>query len=167
MEESDRMIQWTPAWLVVYAQPRKEELARANLEEQGYEAFLPLYREREGAEPRPLFTRYLFAEAAGKPWAPIRGTLGVSRLVANADGEMGIVPVAVIDNLKRQHEGGIVIARPRRAVLAGEVSLTEGSMAGLGGLVSGGNQDRTEFLLDMLGRSVQVSAPSDILERVR
>lgn len=162
-------IQWAPAWLVVYTKARKEELARANLEEQGYEAFLPLYRERERecAEPRPLFTRYLFAEAAGKPWAPIRGTLGVSRLVANADGEMGIVPVAVIDNLKREHEGGIVIARPRRAVLAGEVSLTEGSMAGLGGLVLGGNQDRTEFLLDILGRSVQVSAPSDILERAR
>lgn len=78
-------------WYVIHTKPRQEQRALLNLEQQGYECYLPLLaieKLRQGAISlieEPLFPRYLFirldAGKSGQSWAPIRSTLGVSRLV--------------------------------------------------------------------------------------
>ena len=78
-------------WYVVHTKPKQESRAFTNLERQGFECFLPtIPKKRVRGKAfeivrEPLFSRYLFIELdttlSGKSWAPIRSTLGVSKLV--------------------------------------------------------------------------------------
>ena len=66
-------------WYLIYTKPHKEQLARENLERQGYEIYLPMARLRrrrmgKGATRiEPLFPRYLFIHLDAKTdnWSPI------------------------------------------------------------------------------------------------
>jgi len=99
------------AWFVVHTKPRQEARALQNLEQQGYCCFLPTISKkkttRQGLKvvQEPLFTRYLFIELdttlSGKSWAPIRSTLGVSRLVTFGV-EPAKVDIHLVDFLKEQ-----------------------------------------------------------------
>jgi transcriptional antiterminator RfaH len=77
-------------WYLLYTKPRQEKLALQHLQNQAYEAYLPLVQVekiRQGARAwaeEALFPRYLFVqldEAGSQSWAPIRSTVGVSQLV--------------------------------------------------------------------------------------
>lgn len=77
-------------WYLLYTKPRQEKLALQHLQNQAYEAYLPLVqieRIRQGTRSwseEALFPRYLFVqldEAGSQSWAPIRSTVGVSQLV--------------------------------------------------------------------------------------
>ncbi len=78
-------------WYVVHTKPRQETRALVNLERQGFHCFLPTIPKKRVSRkafevvPEPLFARYLFIELdttlSGRSWAPIRSTLGVSKLV--------------------------------------------------------------------------------------
>jgi len=78
-------------WFVVHTKPRQESRALVNLERQGFECFLPTIPKKKVSRKvfeivhEPLFARYLFialdTTLSGKSWAPIRSTLGVSKLV--------------------------------------------------------------------------------------
>jgi len=79
-------------WYLVHTKPRQEKFALQNLEQQGYQCYLPtLLTEilRQGSltvKNEPLFPRYLFIRLGQGPatqsWAPIRSTKGVSRVVS-------------------------------------------------------------------------------------
>lgn len=78
-------------WYVVHTKPKQESRALTNLEQQGFACFLPTIPKKRvrgksfELVQEPLFSRYLFIELdttlSGKSWAPIRSTLGVSKLV--------------------------------------------------------------------------------------
>ena len=99
-------------WYVVHTKPKQESRALTNLERQGFMCFLPTIPKKrvKGKSfelvKEPLFSRYLFIELdttlSGKSWAPIRSTLGVSKLVT-----FGIEPARVnpdLIELLRQQE---------------------------------------------------------------
>ena len=77
-------------WYAIHSKPRQEERALENLQNQGYEAWLPLItieklrRGRLADVVEPMFSRYLFIrlDMEHTNWTPIRSTLGVSRLVS-------------------------------------------------------------------------------------
>ena len=112
MTESEHYAKIPMRWQVIYTKPRREEIARNNLEKQGYQRYLPLRtleqlrRGRRVQTCEPLFNRYLFIRldesGAGSSWAPIRSTLGVSHLL-----RFGDQPARVEDGLIqhiRRHE---------------------------------------------------------------
>jgi transcriptional antiterminator RfaH len=77
-------------WYLLYTKPRQEKLALQHLQNQAYEAYLPLVQIEKirqgvrGLVEEALFPRYLFVqldEAGSQSWAPIRSTVGVSQLV--------------------------------------------------------------------------------------
>ena len=78
-------------WYVIHTKARQEQRALINLEQQGYQCYLPilnlekLSRGRLKVVEEPLFPRYLFisldASRYGQNWGPIRSTWGVSDLV--------------------------------------------------------------------------------------
>jgi transcriptional antiterminator RfaH len=77
-------------WYLLYTKPRQEKLALQHLQNQAYEAYLPLVQVEKvrrgvrGLVEEALFPRYLFVkldEAGSQSWAPIRSTVGVSQLV--------------------------------------------------------------------------------------
>jgi transcriptional antiterminator RfaH len=77
-------------WYAVHSRPKQEQRALENLQNQGYEAWLPLItieklrRGRLAEVVEPMFSRYLFIrlDMEHTNWTPIRSTLGVSRLVS-------------------------------------------------------------------------------------
>ncbi|NDC62375.1 MAG: transcriptional activator RfaH, partial [Betaproteobacteria bacterium] len=74
-------------WYAVHSRPKQEQRALENLQNQGYEAWLPmitlekLRRGRVTEVVEPMFSRYLFIrlDMEHTNWTPIRSTLGVSR----------------------------------------------------------------------------------------
>jgi transcriptional antiterminator RfaH len=77
-------------WYLLYTKPRQEKLALQHLQNQAYEAYLPLVQVEKigqgvrGLVEEALFPRYLFIqldEVGSQSWAPVRSTVGVSQLV--------------------------------------------------------------------------------------
>jgi transcriptional antiterminator RfaH len=78
------------AWYVVHTKPRQEARALENLQNQGFNCFLPtmqvqkLRNQKVQTITEPMFSRYLFIQLDDQTqnWGPIRSTLGVSKLVS-------------------------------------------------------------------------------------
>lgn len=162
-------------WYVVQARHLSEQRAVHELENQGFEAFLPCYlRKRRHARkvtfaPAPLFPGYLFVrlDPARQRWRSINGTYGVARLVA---GESGPLPIAdaVVEGLRARRDGQGYIALSQRPDFApGQVvRIRSGSFAETLGLFEGfRDQDRIAVLLDLLGGKVRVLLDEDMVEK--
>jgi transcriptional antiterminator RfaH len=90
-------------WYLVHTKPRQERVALENLLRQGFGAVLPMLqaekvqRGKITVVPEPLFPRYVFTCVEdGVNWAPIRSTLGVTRLVTFG-GLPAKVPLPIVD----------------------------------------------------------------------
>ena len=97
----------TGHWYVVHTKPSQESRAANNLQQQGFEAYLPLLKTetlRRGKvhlRDEPLFKRYIFVrfDALLSPWHSIRSTLGVHQLLRFGD-QLASVPDTLIASLK-------------------------------------------------------------------
>lgn len=143
-------------WYLIHAKPRQEARALENLQRQGYEAWLPmitvekLLRGRIQQVTEPMFSRYLFIrlDSQTSNWAPIRSTLGVSRLVT-----FGHVPAKVPDELVAALRAAPPPA-PRRVLQEGdEVVFAEGPLKGLRGIFrQHDGEARAMVLIDLLSK---------------
>jgi transcriptional antiterminator RfaH len=162
-------------WYLIYTKPRQEKSALQNLEQQGYQCYLPLLPKeklRQGAvalTDEPLFPRYLFINLAqdfmAKSWSPIRSTKGVSRLV-----RFGADPARIDDalvDLLRAHEAS-VLAEPERLFNPGErVRLTEGPFAGIEGIYQMADGDRRVMvLIELMSKRVVVPVMAGNVRKV-
>ena len=75
-------------WILVYTKVKQEQRAKRNLENQGFEIFLPMIafakqNQTKSITLKPMFPRYLFVhlDQCHDNWGPIRSTIGVSHLV--------------------------------------------------------------------------------------
>ena len=101
-------------WLLVYTKAQEEQRAKKNLENQGFEIFLPMIAFAKSNQPKsitlkPMFPRYLFIiiNAERDNWANIKSTRGVSHLVVFGH-KLAEVPNFVVAFLKtRAGENGI------------------------------------------------------------
>ena len=158
-------------WYLIHTKIRKEQCALQNLEQQGFECYLPemhaekLRRGTMAVVPEPLFPRYLFIRLGtgleGQSWAPIRSTTGVSRLVA-----FGTTPAKVGDELVeviRSQTGGPDSLR-RQFELGQAVVITQGPFAGLEAVYQmSDGESRVMVLLNILSKSVRLAiAPASI-----
>jgi len=126
-------------WYVVHTKPKQETRALTNLERQGFMCFLPTIPKKrvKGKSlelvKEPLFSRYLFIELdttrSGKSWAPIRSTLGVSKLVT-----FGSEPARVHPNLIKllREQESTLSQTPTSQYQPGElVRIKEGAFKGI------------------------------------
>lgn len=162
----------TKNWYVIHTKPRQEHRALSNLQQQGYQCYLPkiaiekLIRERVSVIEEPLFPRYLFicldASRHGQNWSPIRSTWGVSGLVT-----FGSVPAKVdsslIDLMCQQEQG--LSQEPERLFAEGETLLVvDGPFSGLEAvyqMTSGEN--RAMVLIELMGKFAQMQiAPASL-----
>lgn len=160
-------------WYVVQAQPRKEKLALAHLERQGFSCFLPLVKrplKKAGKATfalNPFFPGYLFVafDKDRDRWRSINGTIGVIRLVS-----FGEQPTALPE--------GFVEALMGKVGAEDDCPLTADLTAGapvriIGGifddltgtLLSSRPQERVIVLLDLLSGPRRVSLPGNQLIR--
>jgi transcriptional antiterminator RfaH len=161
-------------WYLIHTKIRQERVALENLERQGFECFLPqilvekLRQSTLQVVQEALFPRYLFirldTSREGQNWAPIRSTVGVSRLVT-----FGNVPAKIADGLvaliRTQTQSGEVLL-PHFA--PGElVVVTDGPFAGLEAIYKmKDGEGRVMVLLNILSKPVKMSVAPTSLRKV-
>lgn len=153
-------------WFLVYTRPALESVALQNLQQQGFEAYLPLYKRLKKAEAgmtvvfESMFPRYVFFRPshAAQSIAPARSTRGVARLVS-----FGYEPATMSPDVLRAIQQ---IERERSAADAAELSsLRPGhrvrfcnpAFQGLQGLVKAVSSRRVEVLMELMGRQQLIS----------
>ena len=102
-------------WLLVYTKAREEKRAKKNLENQGFETFLPMIAYEKIRQPKsfslePMFPRYLFIiiNEERDNWAHIKSTRGVSHLVVFGD-KFAEVPNSVVAFLKTRVDDNDIV----------------------------------------------------------
>ena len=151
-------------WYLVYSKPRQEGLAKANLNRQGYETYLPLLRTprrrlgRRVIRIEPMFPRYFFIhlDTATDNWSPIRSTIGVSTLV-----RFGVDPSPVPDDLiellrQRDDASGVQDIAMHEFHSGQKVRIEEGPFTGYEGIfLAETSRQRVLVLLDVVGKAAK------------
>ena len=76
-------------WYLAYTKPREEKLAELNLQQQAFEAYLPLYKKFKKTEQgpvalfEPMFPRYILfrPSKAEQSISAVRSTKGIATIV--------------------------------------------------------------------------------------
>jgi transcriptional antiterminator RfaH len=152
-------------WYLIHTKIRQESVALANLERQGYRCFLPLIRTEKVRAGRlqvmqePLFPRYLFVQLGtgldAPSWAPIRSTLGVTRLVTFGQTP-GKVSPELIALLQARSDSAEV--QMRQFAPGDAVVITEGPFAGMEAIYHmAQGEERVMVLLNILSKMVKMT----------
>ena len=161
------------SWHAVYTKTQLEVWAKNNLEERGFEVYLPCYlKQRRHARrtdvvARPLFPRYLFvrADIAAGQRPGVNNAPGVAYLVSVGD-QPAAVSGSVIDEIKAREgdDGFIRLGRHQRFSQGDPVKISDGALCDHIGLFhSVTDNERVIILLDLLGRQTRVKVQLDSL----
>lgn len=160
-------------WYLIHSKPREEDLARENLERQGYQTYLPkvLGRKRQRGKTirsiQPMFPRYLFIHLSDKTddWGPIRSTTGVSTLV-----RFGITPAKVPENLvsnlkDKENEKGYHDLPMKKLNPGDNIIIAEGPFEGYEAtLFSQASRDRVVVLLKIAENYIKLKLGQSFIE---
>lgn len=160
-------------WYVAHTHSNAEELARRNLERQGFEVYLPVYRKqrrhaRKTTDVRaPLFPRYLFTafDTEVASWRRIFSTFGIVSLICDGNTPMS-VPNSIISEISARENSEGFINRMSMAELevGTEVEITGGAMTGQRAFFEGlSENDRVIVLLSLLGRKVRTTVAAELV----
>ena len=152
-------------WYLAYTKPRQEEIARFNLDQQGFESYLPLYKKFKKTEQgpvsvfEPMFPRYIFFRP-GKPGqsiSTVRSTKGITTIV-----RFGFEPAVIGEELlgrirqleeDRNHATLLELSKLK----AGQtVRLQHTALGDVQGLIQSVSSKRVSVLLEILGRPAVV-----------
>jgi transcription elongation factor/antiterminator RfaH len=154
-------------WYAVHCQSHRERAAAFNLENQGYEVFLP-WRTKSRRHARkietvrvPFFPGYLFVslDITRERWRNINGTFGVVRILTQGDDPMA-VRRGVVEALREvSDDSGAVCWRPDLKIGQSVRILTGPFVDFVGRLDQLTNAGRVCVLLDLLGGQTPMSLP--------
>lgn len=166
-------------WYLVYTKPRQEQVALANLQQQGYLAYLPLFKvmqkpmRHDDAAPaptfEPMFARYVFFSPGNRRQsiAAARSTRGVSSIVSFGfePATVGPAVVAAIRACEedRKHADMAEISPFQPGCMA---RLRAAGLQGLQGMVHSVSVKRVTLLLEILGRQKLVAVEHHQVELV-
>jgi transcriptional antiterminator RfaH len=162
-------------WYVIHTKPRQEQRALLNLEQQGYECFLPLLateKLQQGALTvvnEPLFPRYVFVRLdtgeSARSWGPIRSTKGVSRLVTFGT-EPAKAPESLIETLRTQSK--IMSEQPQRLFSPGQrLLVTDGPFSGIEAVYQmSDGESRVMVLIELLSKPTQLKVAPASLRKI-
>lgn len=153
----------SPRWYLAYTEPRREAVAKEQLDRQDYETYLPLYGRIE-----PMFPRYLFfrPSRASQSIAPVRSTRGIQAIVRFGNVYARVEP-ELIGAIREQESRQAQAARHGRRPQPGQrvrVLSDVPMLAGLEGLVHSSAERRVIVLMEILGRQTPVRLPAGHLE---
>lgn len=163
------------SWYLIHAKPRREALAKENLERQGYRVYLPLVQIQGRGEAaaitaaQPMFPRYLFIYLCDErdDWRPIRSTIGVASLVKFGQ-QPARVPDSLITALQKGEDGrGIHIIQQKDYAKGQKVTVAAGPFAGYEGIFQvPSGRDRVVILMKVLESYVKVELDRKHLEEI-
>lgn len=148
-------------WYLIYTRPRLEAVALQNLLQQGFEAYLPLYKRLKktpaGVEVVfvPMFARYVFFRPSdpARSIAPVRSTRGVAQLVRFGN-ELATLHPDALDAIRQLEQArNAANAAELSALRPGQaVRFDNPALSGLEGLVKSVSNLRVTVLLEFMGR---------------
>ena len=169
--EQDFVTQASPhqnrRWFALSVAPRHEKKVTSQLEQKGYETFLPLYRRlhQYGRRTReyqlPLFPGYLFCRTDPDERLPVLTTPGVFQFLGAgkapspiADDEIGAIQIALRVGLRME---------PHSYWEKGQkVRIAKGPLAGLEGMLIDSNRPlRMVLSITLIQRSVLLEIEAD------
>jgi len=164
-----------PQWFLIYTKPRQEERAKENLENQGFETFLPRIAFEKIKQPKlyslkPMFPRYLFTQfnAEKNNWVHVKSTRGVSHVITFGD-KLTEVPNSVIDYLKSKVDDNDVLKlqTTRKTFQKGdELVIKQGVFQGKDAtFLSMSGKERVRVLLSLMNRITIADISEQNLER--
>lgn len=161
------------SWYLIYTKPRQENLARENLDRQGFVTYLPLVQQTRRRNGRyiktiePYFPRYLFIQLNTDTdnWAPIRSTVGVSQMV-RFDGLPAVVPDDLISCLEKNDDSNGVQELAEQELSPGDkIVIIDGPFAGYKGIYQKQKStERVAVLLDIVGKNTALTLSAHDLQ---
>ena len=163
-------------WHALYVRSRAEKKVFEQLEEMGYEAYLPLitrikqWSDRKKKVEEPLFRSYVFVRNSERQYYYILGVYGVVKFVT-FEHKAVVVPDKQILAIKRyidnpvDDEDELKNMDLKKGQL---VRITNGPMQGqIGRLVSINSKRRLLIQIDVVGQTIPVSIPRAKVEPVK
>ena len=159
-------------WFILQLKANSHQLAKKNLNQQGFETFLPLHEttlrkaSRFISTAQPLFPGYMFVtfDRAESEWHKIKNTYGVSRLVT-FNSILKSIPTKFINDLMSRYDlsGNLI---PIKELKKGDqVKVSKGPFANFIATVETYETDqRIWILMDLMGRKSKMLAPIDTLQ---
>ena len=158
-------------WFILQFKSNAHHQANKNLNQQGFETFLPLHdttsrnASRFISAKRPLFPGYMFIkfDRSESKWHKINNTYGVSRLVTFNTTLKSIPDTFVYNLMKRYDLSGNIL--PIQKLKKGDhVKILKGPFADFIATVEKYEADqRIWILMDLMGRETKIQTPSDNL----
>lgn len=162
-----------PDWYVVCTQSRREEVALVNLRQQGFEAYLPLYKTVKkspaGSLPafEPMFPRYVFFRPgqASQSISGARSTRGVSFVLSFGFSPAALKPDEIrLIRACESERNGVDLREISPFQPGRQARLSNCGLQGLEGLVQSVSARRVTLLIELLGRQKTVSVEHHQLE---
>jgi len=159
-------------WAILQFKPNAHKLAERNLNQQGFETFLPFeevtkYKNKQLiSTQRPLFPGYMFVafERENTSWYKINNTYGVSRLVT-FNSTLKSVPATFVTNLMKRCDLSGNLLPIEKLKKGDQVKLIKGPFANLAATVEKYEDDqRIWVLMDLMGRVTKIHTSSDALQ---
>jgi transcriptional antiterminator RfaH len=160
----DLKIQTGPRWYAAQTRATYERVAILNLEDQGFQCFLPMIektiRHARKVTParRALFPGYVFTkiDLTRDRWRSINGTRGVMRLIM-ADNRPQPVPEGVVEHMQAQIDARGLYTLGDGFTIGARVEIISGPLAqNFGEIVALDDRGRARVLLDILNGKIAV-----------
>ena len=158
-------------WFILQFKANSHHQAAKNLNQQGFEIFLPLNNNTSRKASRfvkntkPLFPGYMFVSfnKTENKWHKIKNTYGVSRLIT-FNLSLKSIPFSFIDNLMERFDSSGKLIPIEKIKKGGKVKILKGPFANFIATVEKYEADqRIWILMDLMGRKTIIQTPSDNL----
>lgn len=161
-------------WYAVHTHPLKEFLAVENLNNQKINTYIPKYQKmikharKVSYKDAALFPRYIFAEfdIENTQWFKINHTIGVSRILTDANGIPLKVDNSIIDYLQDKEEDGRIRLDALDLFEKNQkVFITKGKFKGQTALYDKLlDEQRAQLLIQMIQKTVKIAVPLHSIE---
>lgn len=164
------MLENNEIWTLIYTKAKQELRAKRNLENQGFEVFLPIISlesisntsKKEKLEA--MFPRYIFIKVNQKDgWSSIRSTKGVSNIIFFGQ-RIAQVPYQLIQYLKSKTDKAGVFTQKKikRDFRKGEkIKIKKGTFQGMEAIfLSQSSKDRVRLLLKFTNQLTTAQLPA-------
>jgi transcriptional antiterminator RfaH len=159
-------------WFILQFKPNAHHIANKNLNQQGFETFLPLHDTTSRKLSRfintskPLFPGYMFIRfnRAESKWHKINNTYGVSRLIT-FNSILKSIPTSFVDNLMKRYDLSGKLLPIQKLKKGDQVELLKGPFANFAATVEKYEDDqRIWVLMDLMGRKSKIQTEAESLQ---
>ena len=159
-------------WFILQFKPNAHYQANKNLNQQGFETFLPLHDTTSRRSSRfintskPLFPGYMFIkfDRAESKWHKINSTYGVSRLIT-FNSILKSIPTIFVDHLMKRYDLSGKLVPIQKLKKGDHVTVLKGPFANFIATVEKHEADRRIWILmDLMGRKTKIITPPDALK---